>query len=107
MAHGICEGIWLTRLLEELQVPITTSMKLMCDNLAAIRIAKNPVHHDRTKHVEIDRHFIKEKIEQKVLEVCYTPTQQQTADILTKALPRAQFKQHLSKLGMIDIHSPA
>ena len=107
MAHGICEGIWLTRLLEELQVPITTSMKLMCDNLVAIRIAKNPVHHDRTKHVEIDRHFIKEKIEQKVLEVCYTPTQQQTADILTKALPRAQFEQHLSKLGMIDIHSPA
>ncbi|RVX23717.1 Retrovirus-related Pol polyprotein from transposon RE1 [Vitis vinifera] len=62
IAHGICEGIWLKRLLEELQLAPHGPMKLMCDNQVAISIAKNPVHHDRTKHVEIDRHFIKEKI---------------------------------------------
>ncbi|KAK2975605.1 hypothetical protein RJ640_023537 [Escallonia rubra] len=77
-----------TRLLEELQFPPSASMKLMCDNKAAISIAKNPVHHDRTKHIEIYRHFIKEKIEQGVIEVDYTPTRQQTADVLTKAIPR-------------------
>ncbi|KAK2970304.1 hypothetical protein RJ640_027163 [Escallonia rubra] len=55
---------------------------------SAISIAKNPVHQDRTKHIEIDRHFIKEKIEQGVIEVDYTPTWQQTADVLTKAIPR-------------------
>ncbi|KAK3012704.1 hypothetical protein RJ639_009860 [Escallonia herrerae] len=107
MAHGICEGMWLKRLLEELQFPPSTSMKLMCDNKAAISIAKNPVHHDRTKHIEIDRHFIKEKIEQGVIEVDYTPTRQQTADVLTKTIPRGPFDIHLSKLGLIDIHSPA
>ncbi|RVW87878.1 Retrovirus-related Pol polyprotein from transposon RE1 [Vitis vinifera] len=61
MAHGICEGIWLKRLLEELQLAPHGPMKLMCDNQAAISIAKNPVHHDRTKHVKIDRHSSKRR----------------------------------------------
>ncbi|RVW37266.1 Retrovirus-related Pol polyprotein from transposon TNT 1-94 [Vitis vinifera] len=86
MAQGICEGIWLNRLLEELRVPLKHPMVLYCDNQAAISIAKNPIHHDRTKHVEIDRHFIKEKIEEGVFKVSYTPTNCQTTDILTKAL---------------------
>ena len=59
MAHGICEGIWLKLMLTELKFPMEDSMELMCDNQAAISIAKNPVHHDRTKNVEIDQHFIK------------------------------------------------
>ncbi|RVW94789.1 Retrovirus-related Pol polyprotein from transposon TNT 1-94 [Vitis vinifera] len=107
MAHGICEGIWLKRLLEELQLAPHKPMKLMCDNQASISIAKNSVHHDRTKHVEIDRHFIKEKIEQKIIEVDYIPTRQQIADIMTKAVPRTKFDTLLSKLGMINIHCPA
>ena len=74
MAQGICEGIWLNRLLEELRVPLKHPIVLYCDNQAAISIAKNPVHHDRTKHVEIDRHFIKEKIEEGFFKVSFTPT---------------------------------
>ena len=64
MTDNICEGIWLKRLLVELRIPIEKSMKMSCDNQATISIAKNPIHHDRTKHVEIDHHFIKEKIEE-------------------------------------------
>ncbi|RVW63053.1 Retrovirus-related Pol polyprotein from transposon TNT 1-94 [Vitis vinifera] len=79
-------------LLEELRVPLMHPMVLYCDNQAAISIAKNPVHHDRTKHVEIDQHFIKEKIEEGVFKVSYTPTNCQTADILTKALARVNFE---------------
>ena len=60
MTQGICEGIWLKRLLEELKVGYNKSIHLFCDNWAAINIAKSPVHHDRTKYVEIDRHFINE-----------------------------------------------
>ena len=107
MAHGICEGIWLKRLLTELRVPIDEPIRLCCDNQAAISIAKNPVHHDRTKHVEIDRHFIKEKVEGRLIELIYTPTSSQIADILTKALPRVSFEELSSKLGMINIYCPA
>ena len=60
LSHGICEGIWLQRMLKELKISTSYTMKILCHNKAAISIAKNPVHHDRTKHVEIDRHFIKE-----------------------------------------------
>ncbi|KAI9162582.1 hypothetical protein LWI28_028704 [Acer negundo] len=107
MAHGICEGIWLRRLLTELKVPMEGAMRMFCDNQAAISIAKNPVHHDRTKHVEIDRHFIKEKLEEGSVKLIYTPTALQTADILTKALPRANFDDMSTKLGMINIYNPA
>ena len=63
MALGICEGIWLGRLMRELGIITFESMKVFCDNQSAINVAKYPMHHDRTKHLEIDLHFIKEKIE--------------------------------------------
>ncbi|KAL5851107.1 hypothetical protein ACOSQ3_006225 [Xanthoceras sorbifolium] len=106
MAHEVCEGIWLRRLLKELWM-VTEPITIFCDNQAAIRIAKNPVHHDRTKHVEIDRHFIKEKLDDKSVNLLYTPTHLQIADILTKALPRPIFEELSSKLGMINIYHPA
>ena len=107
MAQGICEGIWLNRLLEELRVPLKHPIVLYCDNQAAISIAKNPVHHDRTKHVEIDRHFIKEKIEEGFFKVSFTPTNSQIADILTKALARVNHEDLTEKLGMINIYNTA
>ena len=56
--------MWLTRLLNKLRTPIEDFIKMFCDSQATISIAKNPVHHDQTKYVEIDYHFIKEKIEE-------------------------------------------
>ena len=106
MAHGMCEGIWLRRVLLELRIPVEKSMKIFCDNQAAISIAKNLVHHDRTKHVEIDRHFIKEKVEEGKIELTYILTSLQTTDILTKALPRTNYEDLSFKLGMINIYNP-
>ena len=63
IAHGICELIWLKRILEEWRIPYEKPMKLYCDNKVVINIVHNPIQHDRTKHVEVDRHFIKEKLE--------------------------------------------
>ncbi|RVW60936.1 Retrovirus-related Pol polyprotein from transposon RE1 [Vitis vinifera] len=72
----------------------------------SISIAKNPVHHDRTKHVEIDRHFITEKVTSETVKLNYVPTKHQTADILTKALPRPNFEDLTCKLDYM-IYSPA
>ncbi|RVX07454.1 Retrovirus-related Pol polyprotein from transposon TNT 1-94 [Vitis vinifera] len=107
LAQGICEGIWIKRVLSELGQTSSSPILMMCDNLAAISIAKNPVHHDRTKHVEIDRHFITEKVTSETVKLNYVPTKHQTADILTKALPRPNFEDLTCKLGLYDIYSPA
>ncbi|KAK3023749.1 LOW QUALITY PROTEIN: hypothetical protein RJ639_044458 [Escallonia herrerae] len=69
IALSICEGMWLKRLLEELKITCEGSIKVLCDNQASINIAKNPVHHAMTKHVEIDRHFIREKIEGGIIQM--------------------------------------
>ncbi|CAL2271851.1 unnamed protein product [Prunus armeniaca] len=84
MTKGICELIWLRKLLTKLGYKPTSTMNLFCDNKAAIAIAQNPVQHDCTKHVEVDRHFIKQKLEAKVFQFPFVKSEDQLADILTK-----------------------
>ena len=86
MAKGLCELLWLKRLLEEIECSSQDTMNLFCDNKVAIAIAHNPVQHDRTKHVEVDRHFIKQKLEDKVIQFPFVKSEDQLADILTKAV---------------------
>lgn len=69
MRNGICEIIWIKRLLEELKIKCQRPMQLYCDNKATINIAHNPVHHDWTKHVEVNQHFIKEKSDGGIISV--------------------------------------
>ena len=107
LALGICEGMWLQRLLRELKVEVQDSVKMFSDSQAAISIVRNPVHHDRTKHIEIDRHFISEKVNNGIVQLSYVPTKQQIADVLTKALPRVSFDELNSKLGLYNIYNPA
>ena len=79
---------------------------MFCDNKVAISIFHNPVHHDRTKHVDVDRHFIKEKIEEGVIKITYVPTAEQTANCLTKGLFRPANEKLLDKLGMYYLYNP-
>lgn len=102
MSRGITEIIWIRKLLTELGFPPKAPCKLMCDNQSAICISENPVQHDRTKHVEVDRHFIKEKLDSGIISLPYIPTKDQLADILTKAVTRKVFHETLYKLGVRD-----
>lgn len=106
MALALCEILWLRIVLDDLRFSIQDTVKLWCDNQSAINIAHNLIQHDRTKHVEIDRHFIKEKLEAGVIHLPYVPSEEQVADILTKGLPVKRFEDLVSKLEMWDIHSP-
>lgn len=106
MANGLCEILWIQRVLKELRVEINLPMKLFCDNKAAISIAHNHVQHDRTKHIEVDRHFIKEKLEAGVICIPFVKFEDQTADILTKGLFKPTFDFLVNKLGMFNIYAP-
>ena len=103
MASGLCELLWLRILLSELRLLVGTPIYLYCDNKEAINIVHNPVHHDRTKHVEIDRHFIKEKLDEGVLKITYVRSSGQLADILTKGVSVVSFVNICSKMRLIDI----
>ncbi|KAK2988714.1 hypothetical protein RJ640_020979 [Escallonia rubra] len=99
------EIIWMVRLLQELHVPCSSLISLYCDSQAAIHIAVNPVFHERTKHIEIDCHFIRHHVQTRMLLPRAISTQHQLADIFTKALGRERFHDLLSKLGISNLHA--
>ncbi|KAK4393367.1 Retrovirus-related Pol polyprotein from transposon RE1, partial [Sesamum angolense] len=107
MAHTTSEILWLKNLLKELGFMYDGPVPMHCDNQAAIHIAINPIFHERTKHIEVDCHFVHEAVMSQ--EICspFTPSSEQRADIFTKALGGKPFDVLCNKLGMIDIFAPA
>ena len=74
LANGVCEGLWLKRFFEDLKIQLPLPIQVFCDNKTVVAIAHNPVLHDRTKHIEVNRHFIKEKIDNGVVCLSYVPS---------------------------------
>ncbi|WMV14920.1 hypothetical protein MTR67_008305, partial [Solanum verrucosum] len=105
MANGLCELLWIKYVLKDLGIECTRPMNLFCDNKTTIQIAQNPVQHDQ-KHVEIDRHFIKDKLDQKITHFPFVKSESQLGDVFTKAVSRKVFHEMIDKLGMIDIYAP-
>ncbi|KAL6332503.1 hypothetical protein AAG906_008537 [Vitis piasezkii] len=103
MAMAASELTWLKSLLASLGVFHDKPMKLSCDNKAALHIAKS-VFHERTKHIEIDCHFVREKVQSGEIVTTYLPSQ--VVDMFTKALGRQQFLFLSSKLGIQDLYAP-
>ena len=106
LAQGLCEALWITNLLAKLRFSVPSPIQLFCDNKSAICIAHDPVQHDRTKHIEVDNHFIKEKLESWHFCTPYLPSSQQLKNVFTKGLSFVQFEELCGKLGVDNIHSP-
>ena len=92
--------IWLRRILEDVDEKQQDATVMFCDNKSAINIAKNPVHHSRTRHIAIKHHFIREAIEQEEIDLKFCRSEEQVADIFTKALPKEKFYYFREKLGI-------
>lgn len=106
MAKGVCELLWIRNLMQDLHIESASPMRLYCDLKVACDIARNPIQHDQTKHVKVDRHFIKEELEAKLIEIPHVRSQDQLADVLTKAVSSQAFHSYLDKLGMSDMSAP-
>ncbi|KAM2804328.1 hypothetical protein COP1_045209 [Malus domestica] len=98
MSITTAEIDWILQLLSFLQVHIPSSPVLFCDNLSAIALSFNPVQHQKTKHIEVDVHFVRERIAQKQLAVQFVSSREQFADIFTKGLSAPLFHTHCHNL---------
>jgi histone deacetylase 1/2 len=100
LANATAELIWVEALLKELGVRLKKKPCLWCDNLGATYLCANPVFHARTKHIEIDFHFVRERVSNKLLDIRFISSKDQIADGFTKALPVQQlinFRRNLNR----------
>ncbi|XP_039778621.1 uncharacterized mitochondrial protein AtMg00810-like [Panicum virgatum] len=102
VANAAAECCWLCHLLGELHIKIDKATLLYCDNVSVVYLMKNPVHHGCTKHIELDVHFIREKVAIGEIRTLHVPTRQQIPDIMTKGLPKAVFEDFRSSLCIAD-----
>ncbi|CAM8952128.1 unnamed protein product [Rhodiola kirilowii] len=98
IAFTATELIWLQQLLQELQAPLSPPPILLCDNLSATYMSANHVFHQRSKHIKIDYHFVREQVDNGSLIVRHVRSLDQIADIFTKAVGTARFATLRSKL---------
>ncbi|EEC81933.1 hypothetical protein OsI_25798 [Oryza sativa Indica Group] len=101
-----CQGVWLARLLAELKGEEADAVTLRIDNQSAIMLSKNPVFHDRSKHIDTRYHYIRECIEEGRVKVEFIGTNEQLADILTKSLGRDRFMELRSQIGLVEVQTP-
>lgn len=101
LANATAEIMWIQSLLKELGNFQSRSPNLWCDNLGATYLSANPVFHARTKHIEVDFHFVRERVAEKLLKIRFISSKDQLADVLTKPLPVKSFSilQHNLNLG--------
>ena len=98
----VCHAIWLRNLLRELKLPQHEATEIRVDNKSAIELAKNPVHHERSKHIDVRFHYIREHVKKKDVQMNYVASRDQVADIFTKVLPTELFNNYKMMLGMKD-----
>ena len=107
LSDAASEILWLSTLLRELRIPLPDTPELFCDNLSAVYLTANPAFHARTKHFDIDFHFVRERVALKALVVKHIPGSEQIADIFTKSLPYEAFIHLRGKLGVTLSPTPS
>jgi Reverse transcriptase (RNA-dependent DNA polymerase) len=105
MSSASAEIVWLRGLLEDLGFPQSSPTQLHADNLSAIHISNDPVFHERTKHIEVDCHFIRDAVDRGLISLPHVPSNLQTADIFTKALTAARHEFLMNKLMLVSVPS--
>ena len=103
LANATAEIIWVQSMLRELGVKCTQAPCLWCDNLGATYLSANPVFHARTKHIEIDFHFVRERVANRQLEIRFVHSRDQVADEFTKALPTRNFEEFTRNLNLTKL----
>ncbi|GJX98418.1 ribonuclease H-like domain-containing protein [Tanacetum coccineum] len=93
VTNVVAETAWLRNLLRELHSPLSTATLVYCDNVSAVYMSANPIQHQRTKHIEIDIHFVRDMVTAGQVRVLHVPSRFQYADIFTKGLPSALFEE--------------
>ncbi|MCH80915.1 copia protein [Trifolium medium] len=97
--------LWMKQLLSDFGISVP-SVKVLCDSKSAIQLAHNPTTQERTKHIDIDRHFLRQHVQSGFLNLIHVKSNQQLADCLTKPLAKVQFRELMSKLGILNIYLP-
>nr|GEW51848.1 ribonuclease H-like domain-containing protein [Tanacetum cinerariifolium] len=100
VANVVVETCWLSNLLRELHTTLSSATLVYCDNVSAVYLSYNPVQHQRTKHIEIDIHFIRDLVVVGQVQVLHVPSRYQFADIFTKCLPSALFEEFRTSLSV-------
>jgi histone deacetylase 1/2 len=103
VADATAEVIWVEALLKELGVRQASPSILWCDNIGATYLSSNPVFHARTKHIEIDYHFVRERVARRLLRIQFISSKDQIADIFTKPLPLPLYSECKRNLNMHSI----
>jgi hypothetical protein len=101
VANAVAELAWIQSLLSELGVTSPRQPVLHCDNIGATYLTSNLLYHARTKHIEIDYHFVRDMVAKKLLDVCFISGKDQLADVLTKPLAAIQFVMLRSNLNVL------
>ena len=106
MAQVTCELLWLRSILSELGFEETVSSQLYYDNMSAIMLTSDSVLHERTKHIEVNFHFIREKVQAGHITPSFVFSSEQTADMFTKLVGPSLLQSSIVKLGLVDICEP-
>nr|GEX64668.1 ribonuclease H-like domain-containing protein [Tanacetum cinerariifolium] len=100
VANVVAETTWLRNLLRELHSPLSAATLVYCDNVSTTYMSANLVQHQRTKHIEIDIHFVRDLVTAGQVRVLHVPSRYQYADIFTNGLPSALFEDFRSSLSV-------